>query len=320
LPNDTLPAELPLDGLPLGLSAERPAPQDNQLSPERVRLGRKLFFDPRLSADGTVACASCHNPKHGFADDAPRAVGIHGQVGKRSAPTILNRVYGTSFFWDGRAATLEAQALEPIANPIELGSKVTDVVAKLAADAEYRQAFAAAYEGGVSAENLARALAAFERVLLSGNSQVDRFQAGDASALNDSQRLGLWVFESRGRCWRCHSGANYSDETFHNTGVAALQDEPDRGRHAVTGDESDLGRFKTPTLREISRTGPYMHDGSLATLRDVVEFYNRGGGKNPQLDPIVKPLGLNPDEIDGLVEFLEALEGRSLARTEASGQ
>ncbi|HEV3022469.1 MAG TPA: cytochrome c peroxidase, partial [Pirellulales bacterium] len=310
LPKDSLPAELPLDAVLLGLAENDPPPTENELTPQRVRLGRKLFFDPLLSADGTVACASCHDPQHGFANDSPRAVGIHGQVGSRNAPSLLNRAYGTSFFWDGRAATLEAQALEPIANPLELGSHVSDVVDKLAADARYREAFAAAYEGDVTAENLARALAAFERVLLSGDSAVDRFQAGDASALTDTQRHGLWLFESRGRCWRCHRGPNYSDEEFHNTGVAALQATPDRGRHAVTGDESDQGRFKTPSLRDVSRTGPYMHDGSLATLRDVVDFYNRGGGKNPRLDAVITPLGLSEDDVESLVEFLKALDGR----------
>jgi cytochrome c peroxidase len=318
LPKDTLPAELPLDAIPPGLERNRVAPNDNRPLPERVRLGRKLFFDPRLSADGTVACASCHNPNHGFANEEPRAVGIHGKVGTRNAPSLLNRVYGNSFFWDGRATTLEAQALEPIVNPLELGSQLGDVVAKLAADAQYRQAFAAAYDGGVTAENLGRALAAFERVLLSGGSPVDHFQAGDASALTDSQRRGLWVYESRGHCWRCHHGPNYTDEAFHNTGVAGLQSQPDSGRFTVTHDEADRGKFKTPSLRGVSRSSPYMHDGSLDTLREVVEFYNRGGGKNPRLDPIIRPLGLTPGEVDSLVEFLKALDGSELTDPDRS--
>ena len=309
LPKDTLPAELPLDATPSGLAQNRAVPADNQLLPERVRLGRKLFFDPLLSADGTVACASCHDPQHAFASPVPRAVGIHGKVGTRNAPSLLNRAYGRTFFWDGRTATLEAQALEPIVNPLELGSQIRDVVDKLAADPGYRQAFASAYEGGVTAENLGRALAAFERVLLSGNSRVDRFQAGDASALSDAERRGLWVYEGRGGCWRCHRGPNYSDESFHNTGVAASQPQPDPGRFAATHDEADRGKFKTPSLRGVSRSGPYMHDGSLATLRDVVSFYNRGGGKDPRLDPAMRPLNLTPAEVDSLVEFLKALDG-----------
>ena len=314
LPKDTLPAELALNAIPSGLAPVRVVPDDNRLLPERVELGRRLFFDPLLSADGSVACASCHDPQRGFASAAPRAVGIHGKVGTRNAPSLLNRAYGRTFFWDGRTATLESQAIEPIVNPVELGSQISDVLAKLAGNAKYRQAFAKAYDGGVTAENLGRALAAFERVLLSGDSQVDRFQAGHASALTDSQRRGLWIYESRGSCWRCHRGQNYSDEEFHNTGVAALQLQPDPGRFTVTHDEADRGKFKTPSLRGVSRTGPYMHDGSLATLRDVVEFYNRGGGKNPRLDPLIRPLDLTPQEFDSLVDFLKALDGSELTR------
>lgn len=308
LPGDTLVEELPLDVLPADKQ-----PDDNRLTAERVRLGRKLFFDPILSSDGTVACASCHDPAHGFASAAPRAVGIRGRTGKRNAPSVLNRAASKSFFWDGRAKTLEEQALEPIANPRELGGPLDDAIARLAADQAYREAFAAAYPGGVTATNAGRALAAFERVLVSGDSRVDRFQAGDLATLTDNERIGLWLFESRAQCWRCHRGANYSDERFHNTGVAALQDEPDPGRYAVTHDERDRGRFKTPGLRDVSRTAPYMHDGSLATLRDVVEYYNRGGTSKGNLDPAIKPLGLSSEQIDHLVAFLKALDGeRSL--------
>ncbi|HJT35909.1 MAG TPA: cytochrome c peroxidase, partial [Pirellulales bacterium] len=209
----------------------------------------------------------------------------------------------------GRTKTLEEQALEPIANPLEMGNQVSDVVARLQADAGYRANFATAYPDGVTAQNLGRALAAFERVLLSGGSRVDRFQAGDFAALNESQRIGLWLFESRGGCWRCHRGQNYTDEKFHNTGVAVLQSRPDAGHCAVTGDESDRGRFKTPSLRGVARTAPYMHDGSLSTLREVVEYYNRGGGRAAELDPEIKPLGLSAEESGHLVEFLRALDG-----------
>ena len=309
LPRDTLAAELPWAEVPLGLGGAPEAPDDNQTTRPRVELGRKLFFDPVLSVDRTVACASCHDPAHGFADAAPRAVGVEGRRGTRNAPSLLNRAYGRSFFWDGRTKTLEEQALEPIANPLEMGGRVSDVVARLRADAGYRAAFSAAYPDGVTAQNLGRALAAFERTLLSGGSRVDRFQAGDLTALNDSQRVGLWLFESRGQCWRCHRGPNYTDEKFHNTGVAALQSQPDPGRCAVTGDESDRGRFKTPGLRGVARTAPYMHDGSLATLREVVDYYNRGGGRATGLDPAIKPLNLSSEDVGHLVDFLEALDG-----------
>lgn len=309
LPPDRLPAELALDRLPLGLASAPPAPADNGRTLERVRLGRKLFFDPALSADGTVSCASCHDPAHGFASVSPRAVGIKGKVGPRNAPSLLNVAFGDSFFWDGRAATLEAQALEPIVNPLEMGSQLSDVVARLAADEHYPAAFQAAYGEPVTAQNIGRALAAFQRVLLSGGSRVDRFQEGDLTALNESERIGLWLFESRAQCWRCHRGQRYTDGKFRNTGVASLQAEPDAGRMSFTRDEADRHRFKTPGLRGVSRTAPYMHDGSLATLRDVVDYYNRGGGEAPGLDPALRPLKLSEAEIDHLVDFLNALDG-----------
>ncbi|HET6880775.1 MAG TPA: cytochrome c peroxidase [Pirellulales bacterium] len=311
LPRDTLVEELPLDPMP-GLSSLRhPPPDDNLLTPQRVRLGRKLFFDPILSADGTVACASCHDPAHGFAAPQPRSVGIGGRTGTRNAPSLLNRAAGTSFFWDGRSKSLEEQALEPIDNPHEMGGSLHDALHRLQADAAYVEAFAEAYGDGVTPENLARALASFERVLVSGASRVDRFQSGDVSALSDGERIGLWLFESRAQCWRCHRGANYTDEQFHNTGVASLQDEPDAGRYNATRDEAHRGSFKTPGLRDVSRTAPYMHDGSIATLREVVEYYNRGGTNNSHLDPAIKPLSLSPTEVGHLVEFLQALEGEA---------
>lgn len=313
LPGDTLVEDLPIDVLPPDVAHRQP--DENRLTADRVRLGRKLFFDPILSSDRTVACASCHDPVRGFASAAPRAVGIHGRTGKRNAPSVSNRAANKSFFWDGRAKSLEEQALEPIANPLELGGPLDGAISRLAADETYREAFAAAYPGGVTAANVGRALAAFERVLDTGDSRVDRFRAGEPAALTDNERIGLWLFESRAQCWRCHRGANFSDEQFHNTGVAALQSEGDPGRFAVTRDERDRGRFKTPGLRDVSRTAPYMHDGSLGTLRDVVEYYNRGGAAQANLDPAIKPLGLSAEQIDHLVAFLKALDGeRSLVR------
>ena len=309
LPVDFLPAQLLTDTIPAGLGQAPAAPDENQLSQQRVALGRKLFFDPLLSADRSMACASCHHPEHGFANPQARAVGIKNRLGTRNTPTVLNRAYGKIFFWDGRSASLEAQALKPIENRVELGSSVSEVMKRLQASSEYRQQFAAAYPGGVTATNLARALASFQRVLVSADSLVDRFQAGLASSLSTSQKQGLWLFESRGRCWKCHSGSNYSDESFHNTGVSWGQDPLDLGRYQVTEDDADRGRFKTPTLRDVGRTAPYMHNGSLRTLEEVVAFYNRGGGKNPHLDERIQPLGLNKQEEQFLVEFLKALQG-----------
>jgi cytochrome c peroxidase len=307
LPRDTLPASLALNDVPLGLGT-RQVPADNPLTDARVRLGRRLFFDPLLSADRTVACVSCHQPEHGFASPAARGRGIRGQTTPRKPPSLFNRAYGTAFFWDGRAATLEEQALQPIDNPTELGTGVAEVVRRLRADDDYRGRFEAAFPDGVTAANVGRALAAFERLLLRGNSKVDRFRrSGDHEALTAAERHGLWLYESKGRCWRCHTGANFTDEHYHNTGVSWGKEPLDLGRFAVTKDEADRGKFKTPTLRGVSLTGPYMHDGSLATLQDVVKFYNKGGGTNPHLDPALAPLGLSKDEVRDLVAFLEAL-------------
>ncbi|MFL5243396.1 MAG: cytochrome-c peroxidase [Gemmataceae bacterium] len=305
--NDTLPAKLGFDAIPLGLDA-RKVPDGNALSEARVQLGRKLFFDPILSADNTVACATCHQPAHGFSSGEAKPRGIRGQRTARKAPTLFNRAFGVSFFWDGREATLESQALRPIEHPAELGSKVADVVKRLQDHKDYKGRFEEAYEGGVTADNLGKALASFERVLLRGDSAVDRFRRkGDFAALTPEERHGLWLYESKAHCWRCHTGANFTDEQVHNTGVSWGQEPVDLGRFAVTKRAEDRGKFKTPTLRGVALTGPYMHDGSLKSLEDVVEFYNRGGGANPHRDPILEPLGLTKDDLRDLVAFLKAL-------------
>jgi cytochrome c peroxidase len=304
VPRDTLPAELRLGEIPLGLDP-RPATKDNPPTPARVRLGRQLFFDPILSADGTVACASCHRPEHGFSGGEARPRGVGGRRARRKAPTLFNRAYGAAFFWDGREATLEAQALRPIEDPDEMGSRLDDVVRRLRDHAGYRARFAAAFPDGVTPANLGTALADFERLLLRGGSRVDRFRRrGEAAALSAEERHGLWLYESKAGCWRCHGGANFTDEGFHNTGVGWGADP---GRQAVTGRADDRGKFKTPTLRGIALTAPYMHDGSVATLEDVVRFYDKGGGANPLRDPALAPLGLTPEEARALVAFLKAL-------------
>jgi cytochrome c peroxidase len=306
VPADTLPKTLPHDTVPLGLG-QRPA-VDTPLTAARVALGRRLFFDPILSGDDTVACATCHRPENGFASPEPLPRGVKGRQGTRRAPTLLNRAYGTAFFWDGRAATLEEQALQPIENPDEMGSSVPDVLKRLRANTAYRSEFEAAFDDGVTAANLARALASFERVLLRGDSSVDRFRArGARDAMTPEERHGLWLYESKGQCWRCHSGPNFTDEGFHNTGVGWTMRAADAGRQGVTGKEADRGKFKTPTLRGARLRAPYMHDGSLKSLEDVVAFYNRGGVANPNLDPAVRPLGLSRDEVNALVAFLKAL-------------
>lgn len=304
VPADTLPAVLPHDAVPTGLGP-RPAPE-HPLTAARVALGRRLFFDPILSADRSVACATCHRPDHGFStpDALPRGVG--GKATTRRPPTLVNRAYGTAFFWDGRAGTLEEQALKPIDNPAEMGSGVGTAVARLKADPGYKDRFAAAFDDGVTEANLARALAAFERVLLRGDAPVDKFRRGEGrGALTGDALHGFWLYESKGQCWKCHGGPNFTDEAFHNTGVN--WGKGDLGRFEATKADADRGRFKTPTLRGAAARPPYMHDGSVKTLEDVVEFYDRGGAANPHLDAAVKPLRLTAEEKRALVAFLKTL-------------
>jgi len=307
IPPDSLPQKLDLDKIPLGLDV-RPAPKDNPLTEARVVLGRKLFFDPILSGDNSVACASCHKPSHGFSSEEAKPRGIGGQQIDRRAPSLFNRAFGTAFFWDGRVATLEEQALQPIENPKEMGSSVAAAIKRLQDNPDYQARFKAAFPDGITSANLARAIASFERVLLRGNSPVDRFRKnGKHDALTPQQRHGLWIYESRGLCWRCHSGANFSDESFHNTGVSWAKEPLDLGRFALTKKEADRGKFKTPTLRGVALSGPYMHDGSIKSLQEAVEFYSRGGGANPHLDAAIQPLNLSKDEIEDLVAFLKSL-------------
>ena len=298
---------------PLGLPRELPVPADSPLTADRVALGERLFFDPILSADRTLSCSSCHRPELGFADDAALSAGVAGQLGLRNAPSLLNRAYGTRFMWDGRFASLEEQVLEPIANELELALGVPAALERLAADDGYRGEFERAFEDGLSEGNLARALASFVRSLTLGDSPVDRFrELGDHAALTPPQRTGLWIYESKGGCWQCHSGPNFSDESFHNTGVGVApgadgEGVPRPGRCAVTGNEADRGAFQTPSLRGVALTAPYMHQGQLGSLAEVVEFYRRGGTPNANLDPRLAPLELSDEEAAALVAFLEAL-------------
>lgn len=300
---DSLPETLPTE-VPLGLPPEL---AERRASDAVVALGRSLFFDPILSIDRSVACASCHDPKFGFADNRAKSPGVLGRETLRNAPTLFNRALGESFFWDGRAATLEVQVLMPIENELEMGLAVSEAVARLAADESYGARFTAAFDGPPSRERIAAALAGFVRRLLRGDRPIDRFRQGDHDALTAEQRGGLWFFESRGACWRCHVGANFTDESFHNTGVGALDGVPEDARFAVTGDEADRGAFKTPTLRGVIDTAPYMHDGSVPTLRAVVESYRDGGHANSHLDGLIRPLTMSERDVTNLVAFLESL-------------
>lgn len=293
-----------------------PIPAGNPLTEAKVELGRRLFFDPVLSRDRSVSCATCHKPEMAFADEKPLAVGIAGRVGKRHSPSLVNRGLGRVQFWDGRAATLEALALMPLRDVNEMDLPPDEAVVRLTADPSYVTAFQAAFGRPPSTDDMGRALASFVRVIRSDNSAYDRFVAGDKTALTDEQQRGLQVFRTRGRCAICHSEPTFADENFHNTGVAWRPDPQgsggsfqDDGKSAVSRIDRERGMFKTPTLREIARTAPYMHDGSLATLADVVDFYDKGGRPNPNLFPVIRPLGLTPDEKQALVKFLESLSG-----------
>lgn len=292
--------------VPLGLDAVAPVPPDNLLTLAKVELGRRLFFDPLLSRDHTLSCASCHRPELAFADTLPLSPGVLERQTARNAPTLLNRAYGRSFFWDGRTASLEEAVLMPIDNPDELGLGTPELVARLRRHRGYRAFFRKAFgDAPVSGVLVGRALASYLRTLRSGDAPVDRYLAGDADALTETMCRGRALFLGKAGCADCHSGPNFTDERFHNTGVSWGPGDP--GRSAITGQEADRGRFKTPTLREIARTPPYMHDGSLSSLEEVIEFYDRGGGANPYLDSDIRPLRLTPAEKKELIAFLRSL-------------
>lgn len=292
---------------PLGLDEYFYVPEDNPLTPEKIELGRQLFFDRGLSSDRSISCSSCHKPELAFSDGFSIAIGIGGRKGNRSAPALINRAYGRSFFWDGRARTIEEQVLQPIQNPVEMNLTLDELVARLNADPGYVRDFRKVFGDEISSNRVAQALATFIRTLRSGNSPFDRFQNGEPAALSTEARHGLRLFRGKANCAACHPGPNLTDELFHNTGVS--WGKGDLGRSRVTGNETDRGRFKTPTLREVARTAPYMHDGSIATLDEVIEHYNRGGIDNPHIDPELRPLRLTPEEKQALRAFLESLNG-----------
>jgi cytochrome c peroxidase len=303
---------------PLGLPPV-PIPADNPPTAETITLGRKLFYDPRLSKDNTVSCASCHNPNFAFTDRVPIARGIGKLLGVRNTPTLLNAAYSPIQFWDGRAATLEAQSAFPIANPVEMNAPHEVSVAKIDRVPDYRDGFAHAFgPGHVTLEKIQKSLASFERTLLSGNSPFDQYQyGGNKQALSPAAIHGLEIFADpkRGNCEVCHTiNRNYAlftDGKFHNTGagVNGAGDFTDLGRFGQTKLQADRGEFKTPTLRNVALTPPYMHDGSLTTLHDVVDFYAGGGNSNPELDKEIKPLHLSAQDRADLVKFLESLTG-----------
>jgi cytochrome c peroxidase len=331
-------------GLPA--AATRAAmPADNPQTPEKVALGQRLFFDARLSADGTVACSTCHDPARAFTDGKALSTGIDGRVGQRNSPTILNALYNATQFWDGRVTTLEQQAALPIVNSVEMGQPNLDAaVARIAAIPQYRQGFQRAFGSQPDGRDLVRAIAAYERTQVAFDSPFDHYIAGERDAIDPAARRGWELFNSRARCNKCHAlsehkrdTTNFTDNDFHNIGIgiirhnvvalakkarqllasgdtaaidrAAIQtDMSALGRFLVTKKQSDIAAFKTPNLRNLLLTAPYFHDGSQATLWDVVDHYNKGDGlKDPYLDEDIVPLALSERDIDDLVAFLASL-------------
>ena len=267
----------------------------------QIALGKKLFFDKRMSADGTVSCASCHSPEHAFADIRVRSAGVFERHGTRHAPSLIGRAASTLQFWDGRSASLEEQVIEPIKNPAEMDTTVEAAVARLRRDTGY---------AGLTVKSLPQALATYVRTIRSEESPFDRFLTGSPGGLSELEREGLRLFRDSARCYICHAGNSLTDEMFHNTGIAWRESKfQDQGRGGVTGKASHQGSFKTPTLREIAKTAPYMHDGSIATLEEVIEFYDRGGNPNPNLDENIVPLHLSKANKEALLAFLRALSG-----------
>jgi len=329
-------------------------PADNPMSAAKVELGRKLFFDARISSDGTVSCASCHDPKRAFTDGKTIAEGINTRRGLRNSPTLLNAMFSTGQFWDGRAATLEEQAKMPLTNPDEMGNRsLEEVQARIEAISEYSRSFRQVFNGPVTIDSFARAVAAFERTLISGDAPVDRYLEGDMNALSDSARSGLVLFRGKARCGVCHAfNQNFSsfstfpfftDGNYRNTGVStnfsdfnalarramiASRDETGKsilelikheragelGRFVVSGNTLDIGAFRTPSLRNVALTAPYFHDGSAATLEEVVRFYVKGGKENPNRDWQLEPVSLTESEQRDIVEFLKSLTSDAARR------
>jgi cytochrome c peroxidase len=317
-------------------------PKDNPVTSAKVELGRQLFFDKRLSADSSISCATCHDPALAFTDGKKVAEGINRQPGARNSPTLFNAMFNSGQFWDGRADTLEAQAIQPLLNPVEMGNESYEaVIRRLESVPEYVERFKEVFGSGVTIEGVGKAIASFERTLVSGDSPYDRFVAGDRDALTDAAKRGFILFRTKGRCAICHSfNASFpffTDQNYRNTGVAANSSafEPlarealqalrsgssrdklagfgkrsgaaELGRFLITGNSLDIGAFRTPSLRDVELTAPYFHDGSARALTDVLKFYTRGGNDNPMRDWELQPLDLDDLEQQDIIEFLKSL-------------
>lgn len=290
--------------LPLGLQEQAAfVPEGNPPTPEKIALGKQFFWDKRWSRSGTVACVSCHQPGHGWADPQTFSTNFEGKPTGRRAPTLVNRLFSDRQLWTGLRPSLEEQAKQD-ANRTD-----QTLVAQLGAIPAYQAAHRRVFGRDLDVDGVAHAIAAYVRTIVSGNAPYDRFKASDRTAMSTSAQRGLALFEGKARCVGCHAGFNFTDEGYRNIGVGMDREKPDLGRFVVTRNEADKGAFKTPTLRDVARRPPYMHDGSLRTLADVVAFYDRGGTPNPWLSGDVRPLGLTSQERADLVEFMNALTG-----------
>jgi len=287
-----------------------PAPADNAVTPARVELGKALFFDPRLSGSNWISCSSCHNPALGWSDGLPTATGDGMKVLGRATPTVVNAAFNPVQMWDGRKSSLEDQALGPITAAAEMNGSVDTIVQKVSAIPGYRSMFATAYPGEpISGATIAKAIASFERTLLSTDSPFDRWTRGDAKAMTASAKRGFQVFKGEGNCVTCHSGFNFTDNGFHNIGLKEPDGHEDLGRYNERKVAAMKGAFKTPTLRNVALTAPYMHNGCYKTLQEVVDHYDRGGDVHENLSPDMKPLHLTAEQKGDLVAFLESLTG-----------
>ena len=295
------------------LPAYVPIPASNLNYEQKVALGKQLYFDGRLSKNGAISCAFCHNPGTGFADARQFSIGAFGTAGGRQSPTVYNSGFNSFQFWDGRAGSLEEQAIGPIHNPVEMAETHEMIVPKIAKIPAYQKQFQLIFGGGASLQHIAEAIAAFERTIVSQNSSFDKYVMGKKDAMTESAIRGMALFKGKGRCILCHNGPNFTDNQFHNLGVPqeGLLKE-DFGRFEVTRLERDKGAFKTPTLRSITETAPYMHDGVFKTLEEVIDFLDKGGSANPHLSPLMRPLNLSAEEKQDLIEFLKALTGEPL--------
>jgi cytochrome c peroxidase len=311
-----------------------PVPEDNPLTPEKVELGKLLFFDARLSADGSLACVSCHLPDQGWATHTPLSLAYPTNMERRLSPTLINVAYNKALIWDGRASELEKQALGPIQNPLHMNQNLDLLVEKLNTIPDYAERFQKVFGTSVTPDALGKALAAFERTLVSRNAPFDRYMDGDRQAMSDSAQRGMELFKAKARCILCHNGPNFTDSQFHNLGLpdAPLLAHPlvqasirfdakrmkvqdyqevteDLGRYLVTKEEKDKGAFKTPTLRHVTQRDPYMHNGVFHSLEDIIDFYDKGGGAVAGKSSLLQPLGLTPQEKRDLLAFLQALTG-----------